>query len=332
MFTKARIATPCPHVQRIFTLISQISEVGNCAVRNIHSPKKHKFHIRSILFKRINARNLATSFSDIQAILFLQEALGARCKVGSNALGNSPGTALQQCCLIFFLEMEMASRDYNDHQRRNRGQEQYGDRQSGQSDWGVSQSGGPRGQHNFQDQDYGQQSQSDFDNYGSRGRGNDFGSDYGSSRHGGPGSSVQGGYGGGQRYQNDRADWGRQQQAFDHGSDSRQYGNHVRSDQFSDQYGNRQTADRYGGGFYGDESRFSRGGMRDESNESQGRYDPDYQQWRNEQMRNLDNDYESWRADRYKKFSDEFNTWRSNRTQDKDKQQAGDGTKGKNQT
>ena len=73
--------------------------------------------------------------------------------------------------------------------------------------------------------------------------------------------------------------------------------------------------------------------MRDESNQSQGGYDPDYQQWRNEQMRNLDNDYESWRADRYKKFSDEFNTWRSNRTQEKDEtQQPTQGTKGKNQS
>lgn len=45
----------------------------------------------------------------------------------------------------------------------------------------------------------------------------------------------------------------------------------------------------------------------------QGHYDPDYQQWREEQMRNLDKDYHAWRGERYKKFSDEFGAWRSSR-------------------
>ncbi|KQP21990.1 hypothetical protein [Pseudorhodoferax sp. Leaf267] len=45
----------------------------------------------------------------------------------------------------------------------------------------------------------------------------------------------------------------------------------------------------------------------------QGHWDPDYQQWRDEQVRNLDNDYHSWRGERYKKFSDEFSEWRKNR-------------------
>ncbi len=50
------------------------------------------------------------------------------------------------------------------------------------------------------------------------------------------------------------------------------------------------------------------------SNEKGQAFDPDYQQWRDEQIRNLDSDYETWRKDRYKKFSDEFNTWRSSRS------------------
>ena len=67
----------------------------------------------------------------------------------------------------------------------------------------------------------------------------------------------------------------------------------------------------YSGGFYGDESRFSQGGMQ----RSRHHDDPDYQQWRDEQMRNLDRDYESWRGERYRKFSDDFSNWRSNRSQ-----------------
>ena len=46
----------------------------------------------------------------------------------------------------------------------------------------------------------------------------------------------------------------------------------------------------------------------------QGRhFDPDYQQWRNEQLERFDDDFEAFRRERYGKFADEFNTWRSNR-------------------
>lgn len=271
-------------------------------------------------------------------------------------------TGLQQRC-IFLLEMEMASRDHNEHQRRNRGQEQYGDSPSAQGDHrGASQSGAPRGQHNHQEGGYGQQSQSDFDHFAGQARGNDFGSDYGSSRYGGPGNSTYGGDGGGQNYQDDRSGWGRQpeshsqsggqhyqddrssggwgrqQQAFDQGSGGRQAGGYgARNDQSGGGYGHQPSGDRYSEGFYGDASRFSHGGQRENNNQyqSRGTHDPDYQQWRTEQLRNLDNDYENWRADRYKKFSEEFNTWRSSRTEDANKnlqqQQHGDGsaTKGK---
>ena len=266
----------------------------------------------------------------------------------------------------------MASRDHE--HRRHRGQEQYGDRQSTQGEnWGSGPMGGPRGQHNYQERAYSQQSQSDFDSYGGHARGNDFGSDYGSSRYGGPGTSTYGGYGGGQNYQDDRTGWGRQpqgqgqgkgqsygqgqgygqgygsggqryqedpfsggrqHQAFDQGSGARQSGGYGAGDH----YGQQSSGDRYGGGFYGDASRFSRGAMREETSQSRdgwgdsrahGReHDSDYQQWRSEQLRNLDADYESWRAERYKKFSDEFNTWRSGRSQggNQEQQQGGSGT------
>jgi hypothetical protein len=60
-------------------------------------------------------------------------------------------------------------------------------------------------------------------------------------------------------------------------------------------YGNQQPQNRHGG-------------------EQHEPFDPDYQQWRNEQIRNLDNDYRTWRGERYKKFSDEFSNWRNGRS------------------
>lgn len=44
------------------------------------------------------------------------------------------------------------------------------------------------------------------------------------------------------------------------------------------------------------------------------RYDPDYEQWRNEQMRQLDEDFEAYRRERYGKFAEDFNAWRARRT------------------
>lgn len=43
-------------------------------------------------------------------------------------------------------------------------------------------------------------------------------------------------------------------------------------------------------------------------------FDPDYDQWRQEQLKSLDDDYRQWRSDRFKKFSDEFSSWRSSRS------------------
>jgi hypothetical protein len=231
------------------------------------------------------------------------------------------------------------ARDFkDDNQRRYQGRddnENFG--RHGES-WDDSYSNA-RQQGGYQDRSYGQQAQqSDYNRYGNPGRGNDYGSEYGSGRFGGPGASSYGGYGGGQRYQDDRSAWNRQQQGFDHGSGSRQMGagydqgrDPYTSDHGERQYGRArdQGHDRFSEGFYGDASRFSQGGLRDQEfsqNRYQGQHhDPDYQQWRNEQLRNLDEDYESWRGERYKKFSDDFNTWRSNRTRDSDTTQQGRG-------
>lgn len=60
-----------------------------------------------------------------------------------------------------------------------------------------------------------------------------------------------------------------------------------------------------GRGDYGQGSGYSAGNQADD-------FDPDYQQWRNEQLRSLDADYRNWRQDRYKKFSDDFSSWRQN--------------------
>ncbi len=109
--------------------------------------------------------------------------------------------------------------------------------------------------------------------------------------------------------------------------------------------GGRDRDGRYGGDFEQDRGRFQGGSGGYASNtgvyassqpyggpadqlgygSSQGdrqqrsHYDPDYQQWRDEQMRNLDNDYHAWRGERYKKFSDEFGAWRSSRPAGDDK-------------
>lgn len=225
------------------------------------------------------------------------------------------------------------ARDFNDdNQRRYQGRDgndQFG--RHGES-WDDSYSSG-RQHGGYPDRAYGQQpQQNDFNRYGGQGRGNDFGSDYGSSRYGGPGASTYGGYGGGQQYQDDRSAWNRQQQGFDHGSGARQAGGGYGRDDYPAGYGNQQYdagyglrpqgerhgRDRYSEGFYGDASRFAHGGLGQDGRSQGTRYDPDYEQWRNEQLRNLDNDYESWRGERYKKFSDDFNTWRSNRSRDSD--------------
>lgn len=42
-------------------------------------------------------------------------------------------------------------------------------------------------------------------------------------------------------------------------------------------------------------------------------YDPEYEQWREQQVRDLDEEYGQWRQERQKKFSDEFEQWRKNR-------------------
>jgi len=229
------------------------------------------------------------------------------------------------------------ARDFNDdNQRRFQGRD--GSEHSGRhgESWDDNY-GSVRPQGGYPDRAYGQQAQqSDFNRYGSQGRGNDFGSDYGSSRYGGPGASTYGGYGGGQQYQDDRSAWNRQQQGFDYGSGSRQVGSGYGNgrDPYASGYGDRQYGsdreesqyrhrgyDRYNEGFHGDASHFSSGGLRGQEASHGRHYDPDYEQWRNEQLRNLDNDYESWRGERYKKFSDDFNTWRSNRSRDTDTSQ-----------
>lgn len=86
--------------------------------------------------------------------------------------------------------------------------------------------------------------------------------------------------------------WSRNYRGLDRGdSDGRQY----RSDQ----------PNWHGGG---DRSNAQQHGQQG------GRFDPDYEQWRQEQMRSLDDDYHAWRTERYRKFSDEFGEWRKNRS------------------
>lgn len=73
-------------------------------------------------------------------------------------------------------------------------------------------------------------------------------------------------------------------------------------------YGAERGDDRYGRQGYGQS-----GWQQDHEGGQQHRFDPDYQQWREEQIRNLDDDYRTYRQERYRKFSDEFDSWRRNR-------------------
>lgn len=80
------------------------------------------------------------------------------------------------------------------------------------------------------------------------------------------------------------------------------------------------------GGWPGDQA--GQGWMRGGGRQQQEHFDPDYQQWRDEQMRSLDEDYRNWRQERYGKFSEEFSTWRKNR--DSNRPSEGGGTSGGN--
>lgn len=74
------------------------------------------------------------------------------------------------------------------------------------------------------------------------------------------------------------------------------------------QFGNERGDDRYGRQGYGQS-----GWQQDHERGQHHRFDPHYQQWREEQIRNLDDDYRTYRQERYRKFSDEFDAWRKNR-------------------
>lgn len=84
------------------------------------------------------------------------------------------------------------------------------------------------------------------------------------------------------------------------------YGDERGDDRFGRQGYGRYGGPQYGGSQYGSS-------QSDPERGQHHRFDPDYQQWREEQIRNLDNDYHSYRQERYRKFSDEFGTWRKNR-------------------
>lgn len=73
-------------------------------------------------------------------------------------------------------------------------------------------------------------------------------------------------------------------------------------------YGIERGDDRYGRQGYGQS-----GWQQDHERGQQHRFDPDYQQWREEQIRNLDDDYRTYRQERYRKFSEEFDAWRKKR-------------------
>jgi hypothetical protein len=73
-------------------------------------------------------------------------------------------------------------------------------------------------------------------------------------------------------------------------------------------------------GVYGYES------PQQQNQHGQPMFDPEYQQWREQQMRELDTDYSHWRRERYEKFSQEFNEWREARR--RNQQRAADGGPG----
>ncbi len=59
----------------------------------------------------------------------------------------------------------------------------------------------------------------------------------------------------------------------------------------------------------------NRGGSAVRPDHQMDEYEPDYQNWRDEQLTALDSDYQEFQKERRKKFSDEFNEWRKNRPQ-----------------
>jgi hypothetical protein len=110
---------------------------------------------------------------------------------------------------------------------------------------------------------------------------------YGETEYGGYGPRYGSGYSGGTV----------------HGSGYGTYGGGSQSGN----YGVERGDDRYGRQGYG------QSGWQQDHEGGQHRFDPDYQQWREEQIRNLDEDYRTYRQERYKKFSAEFDSWRKNR-------------------
>lgn len=87
------------------------------------------------------------------------------------------------------------------------------------------------------------------------------------------------------------------------------YGSSYGNDQYDS--GQREGRSYYGGSYSGQSHDPNYGS--DQARSRSQNFDPDYDQWRQEQMSNLDSDYQAWRGERYKKFSDEFNNWRTNR-------------------